>query len=378
MKIIYLYDSITVYGGIERIFVMKMNYLAEKLHNEVYLVTSSQGLHPIVFPLSTKVHHIDLDIRFHVQYQYPLLQRIRLKLQLKRLYQKRLQKLVDNVHPDIIIGTTTWNSDTVCRLKCKGKKIIESHSVKAYTTIKDCFSEGFLKDLFNKITTWKRFRYTEMHCDAIVALTRNDAASWKKAANTFVIPNMIENMPEENSICESHRVIAAGRMTYSKRFDRLIDAWTIIHKKHPDWKLDIYGEGYLKNKVQEQIKAEHLEESVTIHPFTSDILQKYADSSIFAMTSIYEGFGMVLIEAMSCGIPCVAFDCPHGPAEIIRHKEDGLLVKDNQIEEFAASINYLIENAETRKAYGKKARENARRFLPEEIMPQWDVLFKQL
>lgn len=378
MKIIYIHDTLADIGGLERILVQKMNYLAEKPGYEVYLVTSSQGNHPISFPLSPKVKHTDLNIRFHTQYQYPFPQRIRIKYQMNRSYRKSLQELVDAVDPDILVGTTIWKSDVICALDGRAKKVIESHCAKSYTTIVEGFTQGYIKDILNKAMTWQRFRYTEKKCDTIVALTYNDASAWKNAPQVCVVPNMIEYIPEESSTCHAHRVIAAGRLTYQKGFDRLIDAWKSVHQKHPDWILDIYGEGYYKEKLQRQIEENLLEGNVTIHPFTSDIFREYLHSSIFVLSSNYEGFGLVLIEAMACGIPCVSFDCLHGPADIIGDKEDGILVPNGDIDAMATALCHLIENADIRTAYGQKAKENIKRFLPENIMPKWEELFNRL
>jgi len=121
-----------------------------------------------------------------------------------------------------------------------------------------------------------------------------------------------------------------------------------------------------------------LEGIVTIHPFTSNILQEYSNSSIFALSSNYEGFGLVLIEAMGCGLPCVSFDCPNGPSEIIKHKEDGFLIKNGDIQGFAEALCHLITNEKTRKEFGKRARQNVMRYAPENVMPQWELLFNQL
>lgn len=305
-----------------------MNYLADHLHHEVYLITSSQGEHPISFPLSPNVQHIDLDIRYHVCYGYPLPQRIWMKFRLQQLSKKRLKDTIKKIDPDIIICTTTYMVTEICRLKCRAKKVIESHGARDFIHLTDDFKMGFFKDLRNEWNTRRRFRQIEKCSDAVVVtLTQADAKAWSKAPHVRVIPNFTKFIVPQSSSCEVHRVIAIGRLTYQKGFDRLIDAWTIVNRRHPDWKLDIFGEGIRREALNKQIRNNGLEKSVTIHPFTKNIAQEYLNSSIFALSSNYEGFVLVLLEAMGCGLPCVAFDCPNGPAETIRNGEDGFLVE---------------------------------------------------
>ena len=378
MKIVYLYNAIAIKGGVERIFVDKMNYLADKLNHEVYLLTSSQGEHPVSFQLSPNVRHIDLDIRHHIQYQYSLPKRLWMRFRLKHLGNKRLKEAIATIDPDIIICTTTYLSIEVCRLKCRAKKVIESHMARDYTHLTDNFKMGFPNDQINRFNTRRRFRVIEKYSDAVVTLTQSDAQAWRKASKVYVIPNFTNFASSQSSSCETKRAIAVGRLTYQKGFDRLIDAWKIVNKSYPDWKLDIFGEGIRQQALNEQIHENGLDGIVTIRPFTSHIKEEYINSSIFALSSNYEGFVLVLLEAMSCGLPCVSFDCPNGPAETITDKEDGLLVKNGDIQGFADALCYLIEQEEERKVFGKRAKENVRRYSPENIMPQWKELFKEL
>lgn len=378
MKIIYIYDTMAVIGGVERIFIDKMNYLADKLHHEVYLLTSSQGNHPISFPLSPNVRHIDLEIRHHIQYQYRLPKRLWIKYKLKRLCSRRLKEVIEKIDPDILIGTTIYLSEEICRLKCRAKKIIESHGARNFTHLTDDFKMGFFKDRINEFNTRRRFRAIEKYSDAVVTLTQADAKSWEKAPKVYVIPNFTNFISLQSTLCKTTRVIAVGRLTYQKGFDRLIDAWSIVNRQHPDWKLDIFGEGIRQQALKKQIQKNGLKESITIHPFTPNIVNEYVNSSIFALSSNYEGFVLVLLEAMGCGLPCVAFDCPNGPAEAIKDKEDGFLIKNGDVKEFAKAICYLIENEAERKKFGERARLNMRRYAPENIMPLWEKLFKEL
>lgn len=378
MKIIYIYDSIAITGGIERIFIDKMNYLADKYHHEVYLLTASQGNHPICFLLSNAIKHIDLDIRFHIQYQYSLPQRLWIKWKLKRLCLKRLKNIIKEIDPDIIICTTTFMSAEVCRLKNRAKKIIESHGAKAYTHLTDDFKMGFLKDLANKLNSHLRYRSIEKYSDMVVTLTQADAKAWQKASNVCVIPNFTHFLIPQSCDYEKRRVIAVGRLTYQKGFDRLIDAWNIVYQRHPDWKLDIFGEGIRKESLKKQIKDNNLENVITIHPVTKNIVQEYLNSSIFTLSSHYEGFALVMLEAMGCGLPCISFDCPNGPSEVIKNDKNGILIENGNIEEFAKAICHLIENKEKRAALGAKAKEEIKRYAPENIMPLWEELFNKL
>lgn len=123
-----------------------------------------------------------------------------------------------------------------------------------------------------------------------------------------------------------------------------------------------------------------------IHPFSTDLEQEFLDSSMFLLSSLYEGFGLVLIEAMACGLPCIAFDCPYGPGEIIHHNKDGVLLPDfdklstdaHELWTMAWSVNKLISNPSLREKLGNAARENAKRFLPDKVMTKWIDLFNQL
>jgi len=147
MKIVYVYDSIARIGGMERILTDKMNYLVEIYGHEVYLITSSQGNHPFSFPLSHKVEHIDLDTKFHLQYQHPLLEQLRVGWTLNHKFEQKLKKEIRLINPDIISGNTSFKADLICKLDCKAKKIIESHCAKIYTRIPANRKKSFFKDI---------------------------------------------------------------------------------------------------------------------------------------------------------------------------------------------------------------------------------------
>lgn len=346
MKIVYVYDAIACIGGVERILIDKMNYLAEVYDYEVYLITAAQGKHPFSFPLSDKVKHIDIDARFHVQYQYP--KRLWVKWCMNRRFKQNLEIQIQHIDPDIVIGTTYYKADVLCNLKCRAKKVIETHCAKSYTGQND----GIVR---NKIIQWFYNRQLtsynqtiERKSNAIVTLAKGDAAEWNKKKNVFVIPNMIMQMPKSKSSCESHRVIIAGRLIYQKGYDLLIEAWNIIHKNHPDQKLDIYGEGPLRDELQKQISRNKLNDVITMHSSTPHILEEFIQNSIYIMSSRFERFGLVLPEVMSSGLSCVSSNCLYGPSDIIKQGENGLLAIKYNVKQLTECINSLVIHDEKR------------------------------
>jgi len=370
MKIVYVNRVFAVWGGLERVWTDKMNAFSEISSNEVCLVTTDQGAHKVPFPLNKEVRHINLDIRFFQQYRYHGLKRYWKYYQLIRLFQRKIKTLIETESPDVLI--TSASEFVGFLVECKGEVplIVESHGT---------FDRPFhmqTKTITNRIK--KFFHYKALSkAEQIVALTHGDAEQWRKInPNVSVIPNIVTmNDTDVYSDCEAKRVIFVGRMDSQKGYQYLDVIWRIVEKRHPDWRLDIYGEDADLPENHGLIpKGEH----VYPHPQTLDILDKYKESSILILTSIYEPFGLVMPEAMSCGIPVVAFDCPYGPSEIISDGKDGFLIECYDVEAFANRLCMLIENEALRKQMGQYAAQSSLRFKKEVIMPQWNNLFKSL
>ena len=370
MKIVYVNRVFAVWGGLERVWTDKMNAFSEISSNEVCLVTTDQGAHKVPFPLNKEVRHINLDIRFFQQYRYHGLRRYWKYYQLIRLFQRKIKTLIETESPDVLI--TSASEFVGFLVECKGEVplIVESHGT---------FDRPFhmqTKTITNRIK--KYFHYKALSkAEQIVALTHGDAEQWRKInPNVSVIPNIVTmNDTDVYSDCEAKRVIFVGRMDSQKGYQYLDVIWRIVEKRHPDWRLDIYGEDADLPENHGLIpKGEH----VYPHPQTLDILDKYKESSILILTSIYEPFGLVMPEAMSCGIPVVAFDCSYGPSEIISDGKDGFLIECYDVEAFANRLCMLIENEALRKQMGQYAAQSSLRFKKEVIMPQWNNLFKSL
>ena len=158
----------------------------------------------------------------------------------------------------------------------------------------------------------------------------------------------------------------------------LIRALSIVAERHPDWKLHIYGEGDLKEKFTKLIDELQLNNNCLLHHTVSNIAEKYCMSSIFVLSSRYEGLPLVLGEAMAYGIAPVAFACPCGPRDMITNGKNGLLVENGNIEQLAKQICYLIENENIRIEMGRQAKIRAKDFTMEVISRQWKSLFEEL
>lgn len=355
MKIVYLYSSLAIMGGVERVLVDKMNYLVNYGY-EVYIITADQGQHPISYKLNERVRFYDLQILFYTQYQYCGWKRLQEGKRLNHLYHQRLKEKLAVIHPDIIVCTT---SQDIYRLLCiKGNTplVVESHN-----------------NFSHQDTWWHRLQnlvnnYWIGKADILVALTHADAINWQRVCrNVHVIPNVVHlNNTGRYSNCTNKRAIFVGRLVEQKGLPDLIKVWRIVNQRHPDWQLDVYGNGQMESIPEIKI---------FVHPPTEDIMEEYVNSSILLMTSIFEPFGLVLPEAMSCGLPVVAYDCPYGPAEIITDSDDGFVVNNRDVNVFAKKVCLLIESQGLRQEMGKAAIQSVQRYSAECIMPIWKKLF---
>ncbi len=188
------------------------------------------------------------------------------------------------------------------------------------------------------------------------------------------IPHSLDDYPSEVSSLESKNIISVGRLSKEKGYLDLVEAFSKVHEKHPDWKLNIVGDGAEKEQIINKIKQKNLESSVILRGYLKkeDIYKMYLDSSIFVMTSYTESFGLVLIEAESHGIPILALDSAHGAREIIENNKNGYLIKDRNLNLLADKINELIEDKDLRKKLGEQGRILSEKYKKENISKEWN------
>lgn len=368
MRIVYIFRSLAIWGGIERVLVDKMNYLVSEYGYDVYMLTADQGNHPIPYQLDNRVVFHDLGIRFHQQFQYRGLRRLLAYFKLNRLFKKRLREFFQSISPYIIICATSDYVNAIVEIKGEIPMIVESHNI---------FNMTFgRKGFFHKIEDLKKRK--SLGCaQMIVALTYSDAEDWSKYyTNVCCIPNVIhlyEGVISHD--LSSKHVIFVGRFDYQKRVNDAIRIWEKVHSSYPDWTLDIFGEGELQKEIETRVESMN---SIVLHRPTDKIFDYYNKSAFLIITSFFEPFGMVIPEAMSCGIPVVAFDCPYGPADIITDGVDGFLIKNRDIIAFADHVCQLIEDKELRIRMGRAAVHSAQRYRADVIMPKWKELFERL
>lgn len=377
MKIVYLYTQLTISGGADRVLTDKANYLAEHGYN-ITIITESQMGRPIVFPLSPKVKMVDMGIDFNKQYEYNFLLRSVIYLKCIQQYKIRLKELLKKLKPDIVITLMGRSLDFITSINDDSIKIGEAHTTKAHLRSYHLLeARGGLYKILAKQLRKKQIANASK-LSALVLLTPQDADDWKGVTKTYVIANAMHYMPHENSTLTNKQAIMVGRYNDAKGYEFIVEAWSIVHQKHPDWKLNIYGSGELHDDVERWIKERELEETMIMHEPTNQITQKYLESSICVMSSRYEGFPLVIMEAMACGVPCVSFDSPFGPRNIIKDGEDGILVDYLNSQALAENICKVIEDEQLRKRLGEKAKQNIQRFSQDAIMKQWTDLFDLL
>ena len=221
------------------------------------------------------------------------------------------------------------------------------------------------------------------HLDAFLTLTERDAVRWRRilgpALRIEAMPNGTPSYDGAASALTEKVVVAAGQLKRNKGFDRLIDAWSHVVQAHPDWRLRIFGMGPLHSQLEEQIQRLGLASSVRLMGYSHQLQVEMAASSMFVLSSRAEGFGMVLVEAMSCGLPVVSFDCPAGPRSIIDSGVDGFLVPNGDIDGLAERIIQLIDiGPEGRRGYGDAALQSARRSSQPVIASRWEHLLDEL
>ena len=348
MHILYVIEKMSGVGGMERIFADKINWLARQEDIKVTLLLVWKDQQRPVFNLDSRVHieHIDAQM-VKGGLTYPIVV-------------WRYNQLVKRLKPDVTVLSWVIGAMLATFGKHVGKTIFELHHSAA--TMKHAWL----------------LRTLQRRTDVVVTLTPEDAQFFTQAQQVEVIPNFTTIGCNKQPDYDTKRCVALGRLVPAKDYPRMVRLWKEAIKEHQDWQLDIYGDGPESEHVRQCIEEAQMNDKILLHGNTNDVTKAYSEASIYMMTSHTEGFPMVLLEAMTIGLPVVAFDCPYGPRNIIQNGVNGLLIALNDDKAYVSALTLLMDNAERRRLMGEKAREMAQRFSCETIMQHWMDLFNTL
>ena len=373
MKILYCIAGTCHSGGMERVLANKANYLVAHGYGVVIVTTDQQGQPPF-FALDQRIRCVDLGINYEENNGKSFFNKL-LHYPLKQYkHRLRLSKVLYQEQPDITISMFCNDAGFITHIKDGSVKLLEIHFSKFKRLQYGRKGVWRLADLWRS----KQDEKIVARFDKFVVLTKEDKSYWGKLHNIIVIPNALTFSTTRQALLENKKVVAVGRYTYQKGFERLIEAWRMIARHFPDWKLDIVGDGEAREALLRQIQTYGLEQQIALVYPTKEIEKIYLDASLLVLSSRYEGLPMVLLEAQSFGLPIVSFRCKCGPADIVTDGVNGFLVEEGNIQELAKQMTVVMKNDDLRKRMGAKAKEASFRYCEDVVMQQWVTLFRSL
>lgn len=374
MIIVYCLDSINRVGGIQKVTVTKANALAGVPGNDVWVVVADNS-GKRVFDISPRVHFIDLAINYYEddwKSRWNVLKGIFVK---RRLHKKKMAGVLCRICPDVVISIGQSEKFFLPRIKGDWVTVREVHFTRDYR-------KRINKNWFEKTSAWMgdlADRFTFRIYDRTVVLTQEDKERyWKKATRVSVIPNPSSIRPTDRALLDEKSIIAVGRLCYQKNFASMIRAFSYVAKRFPKWRLVIFGDGSERDDLEQLISELSLEDVVNLQGSTQNVQNEMLHASMFVLSSRFEGLPMVLIEAISCGLPVVSYACPCGPKDIITDGIDGFLVPEGDETILAERICRLIEDEELRNRMGAASFERSKDFAIDKIIPMWMNLFEEL
>lgn len=377
LKIVYNTPALYLAGGIERTLTLKANYFAEHFGYDITIVLTDGVGKPYFYPLSPKIKVINLNIGFEELWNSSFVRRVYLYLKKQRVYKKRLKEVLMDLKPDITISLLRREINFINEIKDGSRKIGELHTSRQNNRNFKDNEINLVKAIFAKYWNSSLIHHLRK-LDKFVVLTNEDRESWKELDNVISIPNPVSFKVDRTSDLTEKRVLAVGRYDYVKGFDRLLKAWAIVEKQVPDWSLAIYGDGdnssYVKLRDELGIDASRC----TLHGATSKIQDEYRASSVYVLTSRFEGLSMAMLEAISCGLPLVAFSCPCGPRDVVEDGVNGYLVENGNVKMLAERLISIMKSPEMLRKMGRAAEEKSKEYQIECLAIKWKQLFESI
>lgn len=356
MKIIYIVPNVNNEGGVARVLSIKANYLIEKFNYEIHIITQNKGCSPLFYNFNDKITFHDISLEGN-------------PLSILLSYKNQVKSLINKIKPThIIVADNGLKAFFVPFFvhNCNNLWLEIHSSLRLQQNAKVNKIQGALIVNFKK--------YLANKYQKVLFETTENQLEWN-SKNGIVIPNPLWFATIEKSNLQSKKVIAVARHTHEKGLDRLLYIWADVIKTHPDWHLEIYGNADNGMDLQKIVTKLKLSDNCTFYKPSKTIETKYLEAAILALTSRFEAFGMVLIEAMEAGLPCIAYDCPVGPRTIIQNDENGFLIENGNHKEYVLRLNDLIENFSLRTKMGNNAILSVKKYNIDKVMLQWHKLF---
>ena len=375
MKVVYCISGMYKSGGIERVLAGKVNYLVA--HGiEATIITTDQNNRPDFFPIDPRVNRIDLGLNYDQFDELPTWKRYWETHKLRPHHRRLLEKALLSEHADITVSVLRHESTFLPDLQDGSKKILESHSSK-FTPVLMYPKDATLRRFFGKWRMKGQERLAS-RSDRFVILTEEEWPLWQGKAQVAVIPNALPFTTHTPAKCINKRLIAVGRMEYQKNFSELLQIWAKVASSYPDWSLHIYGSGWMLDGLKRQAQYLGISSQVVFEGAVSNMEEAYRESSVYVMTSHFEGLPMVLLEAQASGLPIVSYACPSGPKDIVTDGVDGYLVPLYDHKAFQERLQTLMSNEDLRVQMGKAAVLASQRYEETSIMERWVNLFTTL
>lgn len=376
-KIVICTPALYSAGGVERIVSYKSSYFADILGYDVTIIVTEGKGRSSFFPLSERVNVVNLELGFEKLWHHPFFKNVILYFQKQHHYKKLLTSELMRICPDITISTLRREINFISDIKDGSVKIGELHVNRAnYRNFNDK-ETSFVRKIFSRL--WMNSLISHLkQLDTMVVLTDSALNDWPELCNVVKIPNPLPFRIDAMSSLSHKRIISIGRYAYDKGNDLLLQVWAKVEKQMPDWYLDVYGNGC--REPYQLMMGQLSIESSRCHLYgpITDVKREYLNSSVFILSSRFEGFGLVLIEAMSCGVPVISFDCENGPRSIITNGVDGFLIPAFDIDRYADKLILLMRDGRLRRQMGENARKTAFRYDIGKIGQNWIQLFDEL
>lgn len=371
-------DSLYKKDNMLWMFCQKINWLADNSEYEVYLVLTDGGMGLGRYELSPRVKIVNLDINYDELKGMNVFGRILLKKKKLYQYRGRLKKFLCKIRPMATVSSMGQELHFLSYIDDGSLKIYEVHYDKRSRT--KFLRNSFLVKAY-RTYDWMRFSFlflTMKRRDVLVADSESMRQKWDKGfKRVMMIPNPLKEYPPVRGQQESKKVMAIGDYKPEKGFEHLIDMWERLVRRYPDWRLHLYGDGD-QTRYREMIKTKHMGKAIQCYERPDEPFEIYPKYALFVQAYEFDKYGRHLMEAMAHSIPCVAYNVPYGPKDLIRDEENGFLVKPNCLMDLSLKVGLLIRNTELRERMGKQAHADVCKYELGEVMREWIKLYESI